>query len=617
MIVRRRDWLTLVSCCCFAALIAPAVLGEETSPAPTAGEGHHSPVDLALASDGSWLVTVNQTADSISLVDVAAGKVLDELQVGDHPSAIAIVPNDEPRANGKIGSETRVLVTASHAGELVLVDVAKGKLHEAARIKLGYEPTGVAVSTDGRLAYVALTAAAQVAAVDLTKLEVTARIDVGRWPRYLAISPDGKRLAVGAGGDRGVTVVDVPTRTKIYLDQFVGMNIGHMQTTADGRYAYFPWVVYRRNPITPGNIRLGWVLATRVARIRLDDPERREAMSLDPSGEAVGDPHGLALTPDETHVVVSASGTHELLVMRRNDLPLESLGSTDHIPRDVLLDRERFRRIPLGGRPMGLRIAADNRTAFVANYLDDSVQVVDILDGAVKHTIHLGEHASPSLARRGEAIFYDARRSLDQWYSCHTCHYEGGGNSVAIDTLNDGSVASYKTVLPLYHVAETMPWTWHGWQTDLRAAMTKSITSTMQGPAPNDEDVDAMIAYLKSLRLPPNPYRQADDRLSDAAERGRRIFEGERGACANCHHGPLLTDGKNHDVGLGKPNDRYDGFNTPSLRGLYRKTLLLHDGRVDSLPALLTGPHDPSKVSGVEPLAEDELADLIEYLKTL
>ena len=111
---------------------------------------------------------------------------------------------------------------------------------------------------------------------------------------------------------------------------------------------------------------------------------------------------------------------------------------------------------------------------------------------------------------------------------------------VAMDTLNDGSLGTYKTVLPLYHVGETAPWTWHGWQTDLREAMRKSITSTMIGSMPSDEDVEAMVAYLKTLEPPPNPFRGPGDSCSDAAERGREIFLSERANCAACHNGPSM-----------------------------------------------------------------------------
>jgi len=376
-------------------------------------------------------------------------------------------------------------------------------------------------------------------------------------------------------------------------------------------------MVYRNNPIAQGNIRLGWVLASRIARVRLDGPARREAMSLDPQGKAIADVDGLRLTSDESRLVVSASGTHELLVYRTDGLPLKDYGGTDHIDPDLLKDTDRFFRIELSGRPMGLKIGRDDRTVYIANYLDSSVQVVDLETRKVTRTISLGGAAEPSLARRGEAMFYDARRSLDQWYSCHTCHYEGGTSSVPMDTLNDGSPFTLKTVLPLYNLSETGPWTWHGWQTDLHAAMKKSLTDTMLGPPPTDDDAAALLAYLQSMETPPNPFRGSDGSLPVAAQRGKQIFESEKAACATCHRGPHFTDGQIHDVGLGSARDRYKGYNTPSLRGVYQKVKLLHDGRADSLRDALSGPHAPENVAGTGKLSEVELSDLLDYLKTL
>jgi DNA-binding beta-propeller fold protein YncE len=567
-----------------------------------------SPVDLALAPDGSWLATANQTSDSVSLVRARDGALLAEVSVGRRPEAIVVCPDGR-----------RVLVSCRDSGELHILEVAGEGLRRLGSIAVGGQPHGLAVPAEGDVAYVALSAASQVAVVSLPEGPVVARIDVGRWPRFLAVSPDGSRLAVGTSGERGVSVVDTRQRKLLYLEKFVGLNIGHLQISREGNRVWFPWVVYRQNPITVGNIRLGWVLATRLGRVRLDGPARREAISLDPSGRAVADPHGLALTSDETQLVISASGTHELLRFRASDLPFQDFGGTDHLPHELRQDNRRFARLELGGRPLGLRIAPDDRTVYVANYLLNSVQVVDLKDWRLVQSIPLGGTDLPSLARRGEAIFYDAGRSLDQWYSCHTCHYEGGTNSVAMDTHNDGSAFTFKTVLPLEYVVATPPWTWHGWQHDLHAAMRKSITSTLQGEEPTDADVEALIAYLKTLALPPNPFAnhalEAEQAL--AAQRGREVFYSDRAGCAECHRGPLLTDGEVHDVGLGSPRDRYEGFNTPSLRGLYRKVLYLHDGRSTSLRQLLAGPHSPARVSGRGELNEGELNDLIAYLKTL
>lgn len=565
-----------------------------------------SPVDLVLSTDEAWLITVNQTSGSVSLVNVAEGKAVAELPCGHHPSAIAISPDGR-----------RVAVTATYAGTVDLFDFKDGRLSSIGSIDVGFHPLGVAIAADGRTAYVALEATAAVAVVDLEARRVLDRITVGRWPRWLTLSPDGSRLAVGTSGDQSVSVVDTKTRQLLFLERLQGLNIGHLVASADGKYAYFPWMIYRQNPIDARNIQAGWVLGSRIARVRLDEPARRQAMTLDERGKAVADPHGIALTSDEEWLVASASGTHELLVYRLPGLVLQDFGGPgDHIDPVLAHDDRRYYRVPLGGRPMGLRIAKDNRRVFVANYLDNTVQVVDLERREVAQTISLGGQKEPSLARRGEAIFYDGRRSLDQWYSCHSCHYEGGTNATVMDTLNDGSIRTFKTVLPLFNVAKTAPWTWHGWQKNLGAAMRKSLTETMLGPAPSDDDVEALVAYLSSLEAAPNPHRAAGGAVSEAAERGEAVFRSEKAGCANCHRGECLTDGEIHDVGLGSPRDEYEGFNTPSLVGLYRRVRLLHDGRSKTLDELLTGPHNPASVTGQGELSDSERADLIEYLNS-
>lgn len=567
-----------------------------------------SPVDLVLAKDESWLVTVNETSNSLSLVDVKQRAVLDELACGEHPAKVTLAPDGR-----------RLLVSCAYRGEILLVEVEKQRLVRRGSLTIGNEPVGLAIVPSGERAYVGLQATGEVAEVDLVGLKVLRRIAVGAWPRYLAVSPDGTRLAVGCSGESKVVVVDTARGEVLYDERLVGgINLGHMECSSDGRYVYFPWMVYRSNPITPGNIRLGWVLASRIGRVRLDGPADREAISLDVPGKAVADPHGLALSGDGRRLVVAASGTHELLVYRRPDLPFIGAGGPgDLIDRRLLSDGDLFFRIPLGGRPMGVAMSADQRTAFVANYSKNSVQEVDIQARAVVREIALGEAPPATLARRGMEIFYDGQRSLDQWYSCHTCHYNGGVSSKAMDTFNDGSAMTMKTVPPLYNLRHTGPWTWHGWQTDLRDAMSKSFTTTMQGQPINDEDSAAVLAYFDSLRAAPNSFRRPDGGLTEAAQRGEQLFRSSKAACATCHSGDYFTDGKVHDVGLGAKEDRYRGFNTPSLLNVYRKVRFLHDGRAKTLDDVLTGDHAPEKVAGEGPLTAEERADLIAYLKSL
>ncbi|MBX3414773.1 MAG: beta-propeller fold lactonase family protein [Pirellulales bacterium] len=572
----------------------------------SSGAVHRSPVDLLLTPDETRLITANQTADSISLVDVAQGTVLDEVACGDRPSSLAMTPD------GK-----KLLATATFSGELFAYALVDDKLQLVGSLWLGFEPRGLAISPDGKLAYVALTTAAEVAIVDIEQLQLIERIAVGHWPRYLALSPDGARLAVGCSGDGGVAVIDTASRKQRFIEDFGGLNLGEMQVSADGKYVYFPWIVYRQNPITVDNIRRGWVLASRIARVRLDEHARREAISLDPEGKAVGDPHGIALSPDEQTIVCTASGTHELLVYKLPGLPFQDYGGPgDHINPELLRDSERFYRIPLGGRPMAVRYSKQGELAYVANYLLDAVQVVDVSGRQVAKTIALGESPAPTLARQGEAIFYDAVRSLDQWYSCHSCHYEGHTNRIVMDTRNDGRFGNFKTILSLRGAQDTGPWFWHGWETELRAALHKSLIDTMLGEKPTEHEVDAVTAFVATLEPPRNPRRQSGE-LSEAALRGEEVFHGEKAGCANCHPAPQFTDGRTHDVGLGAANDAYPEYSAPSLRGVYDRVLLLHDGRAKNLHDVLHGPHNPANVTGLGELTPDEVNDLVSYLESL
>lgn len=566
-----------------------------------------SPVDIAISDDEKYIATANQSSNSVTLIRVADRTVVDEIACGHHPVDIQFV------------GKRRILLTAKWSGELNLFRIENGRLSQESVIPLGGHPHGITVSQDENTAYVGLAASEEVAEIDLVTGTSKRRFSVGRWPKYLTLSPDGKRLAVGNGGDSNIAIVDTNDGEILYEEPLAnGTNLGQMRASSDGKYAYFTWMVYRTNPINIGNIRRGWVLASRIGRVSFEGPSYREAISLDVPGKAVSDPHDLEISQDQQTLVATGSGTHELLVYRLPDLPFIAQGGPgDLIERSLKNNPDRFYRIDLGGRPLGVRISKDNRTVFVANHLRNSVQLVDLSTRTVAHEINLGGPAKTTLARRGMEIFYDGTRSLDQWYSCHSCHQDGGTNSRPMDTMNDGSEMTLKTVLSLYNVTKTYPWTWHGWQTDLMDSMEKSITSTMQGEQPTEEDKRALVAYLGTLRPPPNPFINRDGTLTTSAQRGKKVFYSRKAACIDCHNGPYFSDGKIHDVGSGSDEDVYRGYNTPTLVGVFEKVRLLHTGRAKDLNRVITDLHRPDQVNGEGELTEQEVADLIAYLKSL
>lgn len=556
-----------------------------------------SPSDLALTADGAWAVTANATSDSVSLVDLGGGGVVAEVPVGKRPFAVAV--------SGK-----RAVVTNLLSDSVSLLEVDPPRLSLLATLPVGDEPRGVALSRDGSRAFVALAGEDAVVALDLAERKPAARAATGDEPWHVALAPDGARLAVSNALSMTVSVHEAATLERRYTVALRGHNLRRLAVSPDGLWAYVPNIAERGSPTTKENIDRGWVVGNRLSRVPLREDGPREAMTLDVRGRAVGDPEGVAVSPDGNRLAVPAGGTHELLLL---GLPLPFVafgGPGDHVEPALLRDRERFRRVDLGGRPVAAAFTPDGAKVVVANYLSNSLQVVDAATAAVSKTIALGGPAEPSLARRGEALFHDARLSFNQWYSCHTCHVEGHTNGATFDTLNDGRYGNAKKTLSLRGVARTGPWTWHGWQKDLRTALAHSMKTTMQGPEPAAADLDALAAFVATLDFAPPPAP-----AGEAARRGGAVFKAK--GCDTCHAGPDYTSDEAFIVGLEAPGDAYKGFNPPSLRGAGTRNPYLHDGRARTLDEVLQKHHRSSKMTGQADPTAEELADLVAFLRSL
>ena len=586
-----------------------------STPVLTADEPHRSPIALALSADGTRLLTANQTAGTVSLVDSKSGRVLAELKTGEKPSGVAFSKDGH-----------RGVVTHWYGYDIGLLEIKDDKLVLAGRVEVGPEPRGVALSADGRTAYVAIGVNNEIARVDIDARKVTGRLPVGREPRGVALTPDESGILVGNARSQNMSLIDVKNWTLKSTIPIDGDNLRQVTVSADGKTGYIANMRNRRFPTTRNNIDLGWVLGQRLTRVPLDGSVTYDTLSLDTQGKAVSDAHGVAVTRDGKFLAIGFGGTHEVMIFRTDlkRLPWRTDGSRDLIASELIKKDGRLRRVDLGGRPTELAFAPDGKSLYVANYLADAVQVVDAESAQLVKTISLGGPKTPSLVRRGEILFHAGERSHNQWYSCNTCHSDGHTSGLEFDTLNDGRQdlsnahkRSRKKVPTLRRVTMTKPWTWHGWQTSLDDSMVESFTKSMQGTKPKAEDVKALIAYLDTLDYPKNPFRTPDGGLTPAAQRGQDLFRSAKAACNTCHGGPELTDGKIHEVGLEERDDAYRGYNPPSLRGVYDKDPYLHDGRAQSLRDALSGPHSAENVTSLGELSTQELDDLIAYVKSL
>ncbi|MGC4045811.1 MAG: c-type cytochrome [Armatimonas sp.] len=575
------------------AAVAPRRPQASESPQAPSSALDRSPSDVVLSADGKLAVTANRTSGTLSVIALDSLAISRELPVGKEPFTLALTPDGKSAAVTCFGDDTLVLAPLS-GGPVTTIPV-------------GDEPRGVMVMPNGTRAWVALGGEDAVVEVALDTKKVLRRVSVTGEPWHLALS--GKKLIVGTTRGRAVALIDTTTGKPLYSVSLSGRNTRRLALSPDGKWAYVPFIAERLAAANRSNIDRGWVVGNRLGRVPLTEEGPREAITLDISEDAVGDLDGAAFSPDSKTLALTASGTHELLLISNpSTLPFVAYGGPgDHMEQAT---RKATQRIRLGGAPQAVRFTPDGKRVLVTNYFGNSVQVVDVATGKLTKTVSLGGPETPSLARRGEALFHDATRSFGNWYSCSSCHVEGHTGGGSFDTLNDGGYGKPKKTPSLRGVARTAPYTWHGWQKSLQTAIHDSFVNSMQGPEPSAQDVQAVEAYLKTLEPRPSP------RKPDAASaRGQVVFKAK--ACDSCHGGPDFTSPMVTKVGLEEPDDEYQGFNPPSLRGVRSRAPYLHDGRADTLADVLKEWHLPSKLTGKPDCTPAELADLVAYLETL
>jgi YVTN family beta-propeller protein len=367
-------------------------------------------------------------------------------------------------------------------------------------------------------------------------------------------------------------------------------------------------------------------------------------MLLDDLMQGAADPHSVVCSSDGNQLCISHTGVHEIsfvdigLVhqMLEGKVPeqLASLkdGSLANIWVQIQQNKTKIRELQndltalyiagairrsrSGGiGPRGLAISADGKSLFAANYFSGTVSVLDTTTGNLKGTISLGSQPEPNSVRRGEIIFHNADHAFQRWHSCASCHAnEGRVDGLRWDFLGDG-IGNPKDTLSLVHFDKTEPMNRRATKASARACVQGGLEST-NGIVPTEQQVEDLFAYLVSLRPLPSPHLTADGKLTEAAQRGKSLFEGKAN-CARCHPAPYFTDKKKHNVGVLSSNEPDGRYDTPSLIEAYRTAPYLHDGRALTIKDIFTKNNKKKQHGKTDTLSEQEINDLTAYLLSL
>ncbi len=169
-------------------------------------------------TDGIYPVVVDKrtgipSSGTVSAFDIATGKLIAEVEVGLHPSALALSPDQTRLYIANANSDT---VAQLHTGTLKLERSIAVPLY--AKAPLGSSPDALAVHPDGKMLFVANAANNAVAVVDLGSAKVKGFLPAGWYPTAVALTKDNQQLLIANGYGFG-SVAPAKTGGRSYKDR--------------------------------------------------------------------------------------------------------------------------------------------------------------------------------------------------------------------------------------------------------------------------------------------------------------------------------------------------------------------------------------------------------------
>jgi DNA-binding beta-propeller fold protein YncE len=561
-------------------------------------------------NDEVWVV--NEVSDSVSVISLSQGMIIDTLRVPDEPADVVF-------AAGK------AFVSCSRNARIAVFDaVTRASLGE---IPIqGVMPRGLAANTDGTRVYVASLLSGNrttILAQEQAPLQ-PAPTDpaLPAPPRVSLIVPaDDPRVSWNVL-DNDIAEINTANLT---LTRWIGgvgthlfdlafhpdgslwcansesLNLTRFEPELNGRF-----VLHRLSRIAmPGGEILHHDLNPGIPRRTTPDP------ALIPLGLA--QPTSVVFKTDGTRAWVAAFNSDRIAeinpesgeVLRRIDVRPPGLGADAmRGPRSLALTPQRL---------------------YVLNKLSDTIATIDPETGVLLSETPIGStDPLPSDIRRGRGVLFDARLSGNGTMSCATCHLDSdrdglawdlgdpGGEMTAVASadlsihdftvfnrslhpmkgplltqtlhglaLNDARPNDPTDGAPRPAAAITTKFHWRGDKPSIQS-FNSTFPNLMGGVPQPAGDMDRLAAYLMAIALHPNPHRNLDSTLrtnhpAGNASRGLTIFNDHlMSHCIVCHD---FNAGTDQNLDFPSNVNRFQPFKNPPLRLIYQR-----DGIFDPTP---------------------------------
>jgi len=262
-------------------------------------------------------------------------------------------------------------VSNGGSNTVTVLDVVNLRVDRTVRV--GANPTGVAVNPRRNEVYVVNSGSGTVSVIDAEKNSVAATIPVHAKPYFISVSTDGKRGYVANAGSNNVSVLDLQARREIATIG-VGEAPGLAKISPDGHTL----VVSNR-------------LGNSVSVVDADTLRVRSVFGGCPGATDI------AILPQSQKAFIACSGGHQVMVLR-----LAQHGEAANADNsDALLDF-----LDVGKTPIALTMKPDSGEIFVSNFDSNSISEIATSTNEVGGAYMVGTHPVNGIVSADNATLY-------------------------------------------------------------------------------------------------------------------------------------------------------------------------------------------------------------------
>ena len=306
---------------------------------------------LPLAASTVRIYQTNSAGDDVDIIDPTTNKVVQKIQGIEVPHGVALSPD------GK-----RAYVSCEAESTLWAVEAKTGKLIE--KIPLSGHPNNISISHDGKRVFVGIAVApGAVDVIDTATLKNIKSIPVKGAVHNTYVTPDGRFVIAGSVAGKMFTVIDEETLQPMWDHAFdLGVRPMAFEKAADGSTQR----VFVQLSGYDGFAVLDFKTHEEVARIKNpSQPGGGHAEGGAPS-------HGIGVAPDNRTLWVNSSLSNVVFIYSLPDLKVQGYVKTGEVPDWITF-------------------TPDGKLIYVANSGSNSVSAIDTATRKEVARIPVGE----------------------------------------------------------------------------------------------------------------------------------------------------------------------------------------------------------------------------------